>query len=224
MWKYIFSLLLLAVVFSSSAQTEEDLGLSEDLFSLDSLSKYRIRSITVNYNLMRMAENVLDKPRTSNEINAEMNIHKFFIVADFGTETTRRLDYSMDGTYWRAGLDVNLSSAWEEGQFIGLGLRYAQANFSDEGSVRRTLADDSELLVNLSNDDITAQWAELIFKIRGKIGGNIYTGYTMRYQFFLNYDPYPEALRPFDVPGYGKTRRPNSFQFDYYIGWRFSFK
>lgn len=223
MWKYIFSLLLL-VSLSVTAQTGEDIGITEDLFVNDSLPKFRIRSITANYNVMRFAENVLDKPRTSQEIQGELNIHKFYLVGDLGFETTDRLGYESEGTYWRAGLDVNLSAAWEEGQFIGLGLRVAQANFSDQALVTRTLVDESELLVNLANDNLKAQWAELVFKIRGKIAGNIYTGYTMRYQFFLNYDKYPEELRPFDVPGYGKTKRPNSFQFDYYIGWRFNFK
>lgn len=223
MWKFISSLLLLAIAIQSSAQTDEEIESARNVLAQDTLPKFRIRSVTANYNIFRMAENLLDKPRTSQEVQVEMNIHKFFLVGDMGSEKTERLGYQMEGNYWRAGLDINLSSAWEEGQFIGLGLRVAQANFSDQAQITRTLVDDSELAVNLNNEDIKAQWAELVFKIRGKIAGNLYTGYTMRYQFFRNYDPYPEELRPFDVPGYGKTKRPNSFQFDYYIGWRFNF-
>ncbi len=222
MWKYIFSLFILTGSIAS-AQTDAEVEAVENLLVQDTLPKFRVRSLTANYNVFRMAENILNKPRTSNEIQGELGIHKFFVVADFGTESTKRLGYEMEGTYWRAGLDVNLSSAWQEGQFIGLGLRVANASFSDQAEITRILVDDSEMVVNLSNENLKAQWAELVFKIRGKIAGNLYTGYTMRYQFFLNYDPYPEELRPFDVPGYGKTKRPNSFQFDYYIGWRFSF-
>ena len=220
MWKCIFSLIVLSAHFLH-AQEEEKVVV--EILNVDTLPKYRIRSVEFNYNLMRFGENLLNKPRVSQEFQGELGVHKYFLVLDLGSEKTTREGYSMEGNYWRVGMDANLSAAWEDGNMIGLGLRYAKANFSDRASISRTLDDSSEIQIPLANENLSARWGELVFKIRGKVYKNLYTGYTMRYQFFKLVTPYPEELRPFDIPGYGKTKRPNSFQFDYYIGWRFSF-
>ena len=222
MLRFISSLLLLISLYGYSQDASD---IVEDIVKVDTLPKWRIRSLNANLNLMRLGENLLNKPRTSDEINLELGIHKFFLVADFGLEETERTGYAMDGSYWRVGVDANLSTAWDDGQMIGIGLRVAQASFSDQAAIQRTIPSDPEIVqeILLSNNNLTANWAELVFKIRGGLSKNIYTGYTMRYQVYLVTKPYPEELRPFDVPGYGKTKRPNSFQFDFYIGWRLNF-
>lgn len=220
MWKFIFSLVFF-IGYSLNAQEAGELV--DRLLDRDSLPKFRVRSVQFNANVLRLGENWLDKPRTSSELQVEVGIHKFFLVADFGDEETVRSAYGMSGNYWRTGIDLNLSEAWEDGNLIGLGVRYARASFSDVAVIIRSHEDVVFERVELSNPDLTARWAELVFKIKGKLYKNIYTGYTMRYQFWELVSPTPRELRPFDIPGFGKTKRPNSFQFDYYIGWRFSF-
>lgn len=223
MWKFTFSWLL---IIALNAHGQDAGEIVSGLLDTDTLPKYRVRSVSANFNVMRFGENLLNKPRNSYEVQGELGIHKFFLTGDFGFEETVRQTYSSNGSYWRIGLDANMSAKWEEGNMIGIGLRYARANFSDQAVFSQTLLDgnDDPVLVQqieLSNDNLQARWGELIFKMRGAIHKNLYMGYTMRYQFYMILSPYPEELRPFDVPGYGKTRRPNSFQFDYYVGWRF---
>lgn len=222
MWKSIFSVGLCLVTLGLSAQEEK---LLDSL--LDEGPKFAPRSIQINYNLMRLGENLLDKPQNSREIQLELGIHKFFLVADFGkAETLRGEDYSYqnEGSYWRAGFDVNMSKLWQE-QMIGLGLRYAQADFQDAATFTRVLGDGSTQDFAFANPNLQSRWAELVFKMRVTIWKNLSTGYTMRYQFFERTKGLEGSqLKPFDIPGYGKTNRPNSFGFDYYLGWRINLK
>lgn len=220
MWKYIFSIAILVCV---QAQAQDASNFVEEILEMDTLPKYRMRSVQIGANLMRLGENLLDKPRTSGEFQVELGVHKFFLVADLGAVKTSRGEYSMEGNYWRVGVDANMSAAWDEGQMIGLGVRIAGAKFSDQATITRTIADGLDQTILLSNSDLQTTWAELVFTVKGELSKNLYTGYTMRYQVFQNYKSYPAELRPFDIPGYGKTTLANSVQFDYYIGWKFKF-
>ncbi len=228
MWKSTFSGVLLVVGCLAFGQSTQSI---QNLLSQDSLPKYRLRSFSVNYNVLRLGETMLNQPRNGQEIQGELAIHKFNITVDYGTQKTQRgedYSYTNDGSYWRAGIDVNMSANWQDGNMVGMGLRYCQATFDENTTVIQRLEDVEgnvffEQSIDLSNPNVSAQWAELVFKMRGKIWKNLYTGYTMRFQFFMNTDVGDSELRPFDIPGYGKTTKPNSFGFDYYVGWRFNF-
>lgn len=228
MWKSIFSgatLLIAALSWGQSTQAVEN------LLNQDSLPKFRVRSLSVNYNALRAGETVLNKPRNGQEIQGELAVHKFNLTFDYGNQKSERgADYSYvsDGTYFRAGIDVNMSANWQDGNMVGMGLRYGQAMFDEQAVFTKSLVDVDgntffEQNIDLSNPKTKAQWGELVFKMRGVIWKNFYTGYTMRLQFAMRTDATDSELRSFDIPGYGKTTKNNSFGFDYYVGWRFNF-
>ena len=101
-------------------------------------------------------------------------------------------------------------------------MRYARASFEDE----LTFTSDQgfgEQTFNVSNAKLNARWIEVVFGLRGKIVSNLYTGFTMRWQFARKINGEGE-LKTFDIPGFGKTRRENSTAFDYYFMWRIPFK
>jgi len=152
---------------------------------------------------------------------------RLFLTADAGFAKTNRGDtysYQSDGTYWRTGLDINMAKNPDKGNLIGVGLRYAKAVYKDEIAYTRSFLDQNDQTITqdvaLENADLSSEWIEFVFKMKVKIWKRFYTGYTMRYQFFLQLDGAESELQPLDIPGYGKTSRPNSFGFDYYIGWR----
>jgi hypothetical protein len=192
------------------------------------IPKFAPRFLQFNYNVLRLGENVLGKPRASQEIQAELGIHKYLIVADIGLADVSRVGedyfYESQGNYWRLGIDANLSTAWERGQVIAIGLRYARARYEDRAQFIRVLDNDAIQVFDLSNTGLSSRWAELVFKMKVPVWKNLSTGYTMRYQFYqVTQGLQNNVLQPLDIPGYGKTNRPNSFQFDYYIGWRLNF-
>lgn len=227
MWRYIFSVALGSLLLTTSGQ-EVEKAVKEVVE--DPIPKFAPRFLQFNYNVMRFGENVLGKPRSGQEVQAELGIHKYLIIADFGFEEVSRGEdylYESNGSYWRIGLDANLSTAWERGQVIAIGLRYAHATYEDRAQFTRiTPAEPTDIIqeFDLSNTGLSSRWAELVFKMKVPVWKNLSTGYTMRYQFYqVTQGLKNNELQPLDIPGYGKTNRPNSFQFDYYIGWRLNF-
>jgi len=227
MWRSIFSLLAMCTGLMAAAQEAAVADAVEKIIE-DPHPKFAPRFVQFNYNILRFGENLLDKPQTSQELQAELGIHKYLLVADVGFAQTERGEdytYQSEGNYWRVGLDANLSKAWEDGQVLAIGLRYARANHSDQTAFTRTVVNGDVQEFAFENADLSSRWAELVFKMRVKVWKGLSTGYTMRYQFLLVTQGLEGSqLQPFDIPGYGRTNRPSSFGFDYYIGWRIDFK
>jgi hypothetical protein len=225
MWRYIFSLLAVCVGLVAVAQ-EAAVVKAVDKITEEPHPKFAPRFVQFNYNILRFGENLLDKPQTSQEIQAELGIHKYLLVADLGfAQTDRGTDYSYqsEGNYWRVGLDANMSAAWKEGQVLAIGLRYARANYGDQTTFTRVFGENGEIIQEFAfeNTELSSRWAELIFKMRVPFWKGLSTGYTMRYQFLLVTQGLEGSqLQPFDIPGYGRTNRPSSFGFDFYLGWR----
>lgn len=225
MWKSIFSGFLILIVIVLKAQE------APRIFLADSTPKFSFRSLELNYNILRLSQNILKNLKSSQEIQMELRFHeKFFLVADVGfanIDRGRTYRYKSEGSFWRLGIDANMAKNTDSGNMIGMGLRYAKASFGDRITFRRRLADQSEKTIRqdvlFSNPDVSSRWMELVFKMRIKVWRQFYSGYTLRYQFFLQTDGADSNLKPFDIPGYGKTTRSNSFGFDYYVGWRFDF-
>ena len=209
-----------------TAQEVPDIVIEEDR------PTFGLRTLQINYNLLRLGENLLNKPKNSQEIQVEWGIHdRYALVADLGTATTRRGDsyaYESKGSYWRSGIDVNMSKDVNSGNMIGIGLRYAQANFEDQIRITRSFQDKNDQVITqmfaYNNPQLSSEWMEFVFKMRVSIWKQLYMGYTLRYQFFNQLKGDDKNLQTFDIPGYGKTSKPNSFGFDYYVGWRINFK
>ena len=75
------------------------------------------------------------------EITGDLEIDKYFLVADFGVDNIRLdnvpvanevFSYANEGYYFRIGADVNFIPEDENSNAIFFGFRYARSFFSDE--------------------------------------------------------------------------------------------
>jgi hypothetical protein len=217
MWKSIFSVglwLIATQVFAQEKPAAETKG------------KFMPSYIRVNYNVLRGGENLLDRPQASQEISAELGLHKYQLVTDFGQAIVTRggedYSYVSDGNYFRVGVDMNLVKNRETLNVIALGARYARARFGDEAIFTTDKFDGFEQDFLYRNPDVQARWIELTLTLKTKVWNQFFMGYTMRYQIFRQVTG-AEDLQPFDIPGYGSTTKNNSFGFDFYLGYRIPF-
>ncbi|MFK7953817.1 MAG: DUF6048 family protein, partial [Ekhidna sp.] len=116
------------------------------------------------------------------------------------------------------GVDHNFVKDKYSGNVLSLGLRYARAYFDESLDYSDNFGFGQEQTIQRANST-QARWAELAFKLRGKVVSNLYMGMTLRWQVLRKINGETE-LKTFDIPGYGNTKRKNSTQFDYYIAWR----
>lgn len=186
---------------------------------------FRPYEFKVGTNIFRAGQSLASNSYNSQEIQAALSLYKYVIFVDFGVENNFRgngYSYQNKGSYYRIGFDKNFIGNTDSGNVLALGLRYARANFNDKlnGKIS-SLYNNGEL--NLSNPKLSARWFEIVFDLRGKLISQLYSGFTLRWQFAKKVNG-QQLLQTFDVPGYGTLKRSTAFMFDYYIAWRIPFK
>lgn len=165
---------------------------------------------------------------------------RFMLAAEYGrTELQRQnepgvapadeFSYSLDGDFYKIGVDVNLLTDKREGSYeasndiIFFGLKYAFSSIDDRISFTSDENVWGSTLITQSNENIGVRWLEMNAGVKVRVYRNIFLGYTLRYRFALRYLD-RSSLIPYRVPGFGDGANNTNFGFDYYIYYRIPFK
>lgn len=158
------------------------------------------------------------------EVSADVDVNRYYLALDYGSwarrfESDQDNYYENDGTYWRAGVDVNFLLKDVDRNMFFLGGRYGRATFSENLSV--SVLDEFNDTGDYKNlfyqhGGVNARWFELTTGLRVKIWKIIWLGYTARFKFGLKVDN-TENIIPSDVPGYGRTFKDSAWGFNYQI-------
>jgi Domain of unknown function (DUF6048) len=176
---------------------------------------------------LRVATDVLSivRSRTSDkfsgwEVNADIDFTRYYLTTDYGYWSSSFIlkngTYANEGTYFRIGPDINFLLKDPDRNMFFLGFRYGRSQFSDQARYRYTDDSFGDIEKNISNNDVTGGWKELTGGLRVKIWKWFWMGYTARFKFGLKTKGY-EDLKPYDVPGYGLSVRPNYWGFNYQL-------
>lgn len=184
--------------------------------------------IKVGANLIRAGRTFFGTNLTTQEIQATLGVNGVDINIDYGREENvinSDYRYINKGSYFRIGIDRNFVKKRSSGNALSLGLRYANATFEDELDFSFDALNEpgNPQNISLSNTNLKSRWLELVFNLRGKITSNLYTGFSLRWQF-ANTVKGQGPLKTFNIPGFGNTKRDNSTAFDYYVMWRIPLK
>lgn len=161
------------------------------------------------------------------EVQADVDFGRYFLVGEYGTwgrtfQPENGL-YSNDGTYWRAGVDVNFLLKDPERNMFFLGARYGRSKFSEQYNITMMDSVWGSFTQTYVNTNVPARWLELTAGLKVKIWKMIWMGYTGRFKFGLKHGHTPTML-PHDIPGYGRTHRETTWGFNYYIFIRIPFR
>ena len=92
-------------------------------------------AIRIGTDVSRLGVWALDPERQQYEINADIDVYKYFIACEYGGWKTHifgnDFDYKMNGSYIRGGVDYNFIYSDKDNHEIYFGLRYAQATFNE---------------------------------------------------------------------------------------------
>ena len=177
--------------------------------------------IRIGTDLISLVKSQYQKDFSGWEVNADVDFRRYYLAFDYGswsrTFESDSGNYSNDGTYWRAGIDINFLLKDVDRNMFFVGARYGRANFSEDLSVYayNRFTENYENL-NYAHSGINARWFELTTGIRVKIWKIIWMGYTARFKFGLKHDE-TEKIIPADVPGYGRTYKDSYWGFNYQI-------
>lgn len=168
------------------------------------------------------------------EVNGDLDFGPFYVAGDYG-EVSRNMvisnggDYSNEGTYWRAGLDVSILKKDPDRNMLFFGLRYARSSFSDRASLTVTDPYFGVQQYDLANPAASAVWGEMVAGLRVKIWKEFWMGFTSRLKMGLSVQGNEQQgvensfLASYYVPGYGNVSDGYTWGFNYQLYWRIPF-
>jgi hypothetical protein len=211
MLRFVLSWCLLAAVAGVHAQKKK---------VRDTTQSYVPTGVRVGMDLFPYLRQALSSPYSGYEINADLDFYRYYLAFDYGQssfkDSIENGYYSNNGTFWRLGGDVNFLLKDPDRNMIFLGVRVANATFSNEVVITTENAAFGRVTQTIQGNDGTASWRELTGGLRVKVWKWLWMGYTFRYKFGLNIRG-NENLQPYDVPGFGRTFRNDAWGANYQV-------
>ena len=215
-YRYITNCLVLLLVPIAVHAQDQAVILYPDSTS----NKFRITALHVGFDLIGGAKTVLQDNLDWLNFTAGLDIYKYSLTVEYGQE--RRLfesgtsQYEAEGSYFRAGPDVNFLFRDPDRSALFLGLRYAFNTFSDNLTYQLDDPVWGQGQEMLTNTDLKADWFELVAGMRVKLFRAVWMGYTGRYKFAV--DTFEDqALIPQHIPGYGRADLRSTWEFNYWL-------
>ena len=169
------------------------------------------------------------------EINGDYRLtKKYYAAAEIGTEKITLNENSISttstGGYLKAGIDYNAhKNLVGMRNLIFIGVRYGVAAFDQKLNnfniaTRNSFFENPQISSDLSNNGLTAHWAEFLAGIKAEIFNNLFLGFNVSLKFMITEDK-PDGFDNTFIPGFGKT---NEFSqvgtgFSYFISYYIPF-
>lgn len=194
----------------------------------DSLKvKFYPRAFRFGTDVIPLINSRTQKTVSAWEINGDVDCGRYYFAVDYGG-SKKNFDlstggtYQNDGTYWRAGMDVNFLMKDPDRNMFFVGFRYARASFSESATLIATDPYFGSIQKQVSNSVVNAGWQELTAGLRVKIWKEFWMGYTARLKFPASVSG-DISLKTYDIPGFGLNGQGVTWGFNYQVFWRIPF-
>lgn len=189
--------------------------------------KFYPRAFRVGTDVISLGKTMTMATFTGWEMNGDVDFGKYYFAFDYGSWGKDKTlpdsgFYHNSGTYWRAGVDVNLLKKDPDRNMFFLGFRYGRSSFNELTGIYYTDPHFGEIQKILANTNMTAGWGELVLGLRVKMWKQFWMGYTARLKFALSTHGDTE-FKNYDVPGYGLSANQLYWGFNYQIFWSIPF-
>ena len=130
--------------------------------------------------------------------------------------------YTNNGTYARLGLDMNIVKfeSMKDHDLVFIGARYGYSLYNQETEGIGYSNYWGTLTSAVPHRTMNAHWAELVFGMKGELFSNFFLGWTLRAKFPLSVSNDPN-IKPYIIPGLGKTTTDVPFDFSIGLYYRF---
>lgn len=227
MWKYIVSCLLLvpAVAWAQQPVPRPD--------SVTSVKRPKVkpdfRPSTVRFgtDFYSIGNTIINNGERTFEVQGDIDFHRYFATLELGVQDTdltgANFEYSGTGSYYRVGIDMNLTPYNQDRNTIYLGARYARSRFQE--TLRYDASDTlwQEVQLEESHDGMSSRWIEITGGMKVRVWQNLSMGYIVRYKIFRKINGVPE-MDNYIVPGYGFARKNTNLGFGFYVFYRLPFR
>jgi hypothetical protein len=227
MWKYIASLWLLFPILLM-AQEQDQPQDSVTSFKRPKLKPdFRPSAIRFGTDLYSIGNTIIENGERTFEVQGDIDFHKYLATLELGIQDTDLLgsnfEYSGTGSYYRVGIDINLTQFNPDRHVIFLGMRYARSRFQERLKYDASDSVWQDVQLEESHEGMSSRWLEITGGMKVRVWQNLAVGYIIRYKIFRKINGVPE-LDNYIVPGYGLARKNTNLGFGFYLHYRLAFR
>lgn len=215
MFKYFINLIFLLIIFTGTAQNEEQ---------KDSITRKYSYGLRVGVDLSRPTLSFLKDNYTGLELVGDFRLtERWWIAAELGTEErtqdemldqTLLYSYTTSGSYLKLGADYDTYTNWfGMRNQIHIGGRYAFSTLSQTIENFRFFDSNrffspDELLIGSTDaqefSGLNASWLEFVVGMKAEVIKNIYVGVTARLGHLVS-NKEPNNFKNLWIPGFNKV-------------------
>lgn len=212
MYKYfIKSLAILLICTSSVFSQDEEQNTSQDTIVYK--QRYGLR---LGADISKLIRSFIDDDYQGFEINGDYRLtQRLYLAGELGNEertlTNDALSNTTSGSYFKAGVDINLYRNWLDMEnLIFAGFRVGASTFSQTLNNGTIIDRNNEFFGNLQPitqqefDGLSAIWGELIFGIKAEVLTNLFMGLNLQLKVLVS-ETSPENFENLYIPGFNRT-------------------
>lgn len=213
MYKYFIKSLIFFLVGTCTVLSQED----EKNTATDTIVIKHKYGLRLGADVSKLVRSFLDDNYQGFEINGDYRItERLYIAGELGNEertlTNEALSSTAKGSYFKAGIDINLYRNWlNMDNMIYAGFRVGASTFS------QTLNNYNIYDVNNQYfgqpfsvetpqefDGLSAIWGELIFGLKAEVLTNLYMGLNLQLKVLAS-ESGPDNFENLYIPGFNRT-------------------
>jgi hypothetical protein len=211
--KSIFSLFLLCISLAGHAQF-----MGWDL---------RPKGLRLGVDAIPAIGSALQPGKQAFGVDADLQFNKLLLAVDYGVSQLEsdgpNYRYSNEGSYYRFGLDYNITHRNPFGDAVFAGLRFASASFDEQLVNAYQVPTFGVIQDSTGSEGVNANWIEAVMGLKARIKNNFFLGFTLRYRLAAGLSANSARLETFDIPGYGRNAG-GGFGISYHIMYRIPFR
>ena len=185
-------------------------------------------AVRVGTDLGFIGVSLFDPDRSAFEINADLDLYKFFITADYGMASwefsRERFAYENNGSYIKAGFDYNLIARDPDLNVIYFGFKYAYSSFDETFNYSMTDPLYYDYAEEISKTGMNAHWYEANFGMKIRVWKDLYLGWAGRIKFAMKESTNSTSFNTYYIPGYVLADSDSRWGFNYQIFYRIPFR
>jgi len=185
-------------------------------------------AVRIGTDLGFIGVSLFDPDKKAFEINADIDLYKFFITADYGMASwgfsRESFAYDNNGSYFKAGIDYNLLARDPDLNVIYFGLKYALSSFDENFNYAITDPFFHDYAEQISKPGMSAHWFEANFGMKIRVWKDLYLGWAGRIKFAKKVSSNDTSFDTYYIPGYGLADSDSRWGFNYQIFYRIPFR
>ena len=185
-------------------------------------------AVRIGTDLGFIGVSLFDPDKKAFEINADVDLYKFFITADYGMASwefsRENFAYDNSGSYFKAGIDYNLLARDPDLNVIYFGLKYAHSSFDENFNYSMTDPFFYDYAEQISKPGMSANWYEANFGMKIRVWKDLYLGWAGRIKFAKKVSANDTSFDTYYIPGYGLADSDSRWGFNYQIFYRIPFR